>query len=497
MKKVVLAMLAVLVLVGLCACGKETPDTPTTVPTTAPATKPAPTIAVVEGQPVEQLDDVSVYIGVNGDVKELENLPAYTNAEGVKPAYKRIEDTRNGMYAHTIGNTDAASFIHYLNALEADGWTQYSNNIMQGTNLFATYTKDSGSLYCYYISSKNRAYIIESPDQNLEVREQDNQYEKVCTPLLTQIKLRMDIWDGGMSYLIRLSDGRFIIVDGGFREPDNAESIHLYEVLQQQNVLDKITVAAWIITHPHRDHLGVASEFLINYSPSDLTIQSVIYNFPSDETLMKIEPSNVEDTSDPGRMPTFLATLEKKWSDVPVITCHTGQVFHYADAKIEILHTLEDFYPKDISLLSEDGVNGSSVVFSLELGGQKTMFYADAAVDESKDLVKMWGDYLRSDIMQANHHGLNGGTGELFETTDPKVVLVPMNVNYLPNILKHAHSRWVWNNMSGNIREVMLAEWEEYVLELPYTSPADAPYFSENAADPWAGLADQYKITDR
>ena len=497
MKKMLSVMLALTMLIGMCACGSDSSSaTQGPSATTVPATKPAPTVQVVEGEPVEQLDDVSVYIGVDGPSKEIKNLPAYTySAEGT-PSYKQVKETRNGMDAHVFSDTDMAAFINYLNALEADGWVQYSNNIIEGTNLFATYTKDTGSLYCYYISAKNTTYIVESPDQNFEVRAEDNQYEKVCTPLLTQIKLRMDVWDGGMSYLIRLSDGRFIVIDGGYREPNNVESAHLYEVMQQQNVLDKITIAAWIITHPHSDHLGVATEFLLSYKPEDVTIQSMIYNFPTDDVLLKVESVTVEDTSHPGRMPTFLMAKNNLWGDVPVITCHTGQVYHYADAKIEILHTLEDYYPKDISSHSEDPVNGSSVVFTLEVGGQKTMFYADSNVDESADLVAMWGDYLRSDIMQANHHGLNGGSVELFAITDPKVVMVPMNVNYLNHVLKHEHSRWIWNNVSGNIREVMLCDWEEYVLELPYSSPVGVSYFSSQTADPWGGLAGQYKTSN-
>ena len=468
MKKIVPLLLACVMLCGLCACGKEEPAPQTT--TAAPATQPAPTVQVTEGQPIEQLDDVSVYIGVSGTVKELPGLPAYTYSADVKPAYKEIKYTRNKMPAYTLGNTDAAAFIHYLNALEADGWVQYSNNIIEGTNLFATYVKDSGSLYCYYISAKNRAYIIPSPDQNLEPNGQDKPYEKVCQPLLTQVKLLMDVWDGGMSYLIRLSDGRFIVIDGGYKEPNNAESTHLYQLLQEQNVLDKITIAAWIFTHPHSDHLGVPAEFLKEYDASDVTIESFIYNFPADEAILPVEPVTVEDTEHPGRMPTFLATLDAYWPDVPVITCHTGQEYCYADVKLECLHTYEDFYPKDLTNLATDPVNGSSSVFRMEIGGQKIMFYADASVDASKDMVKMWSDYLKSDIMQANHHGLNGGTITLFEATDPNVVMVPMNVNYIPQVLSHEQSRWVWNNGSGNIREVMLAEWEEYVLELPYTS---------------------------
>ena len=106
----------------------------------------------------------------------------------------------------------------------------------------------------------------------------------------------------------------------------------------------------------------------------------------------------------------------------------------------------------------------------------------------------MWGDYLKSDFMQANHHGLNGGTVELYEHTDPTVVLVPMGTRYLPKVLTFESSRWIWNNVSGNIREVILFGWGERVFELPYSPSESTPYFASGNHDPWAGLETKYKV---
>ena len=172
--------------------------------------------------------------------------------------------------------------------------------------------------------------------------------------------------------------------------------------------------------------------------------------------------------------------------------CHTGQRYYFADAVFEILHTYEDFWPQDLIMQSQDPVNGASVVFSMEVAGQKTMFLADSAVDCSKDLVKMWGGYLKSDIMQAAHHGLNGASVNLYEAVDPTVVMVPMVASYIKKILTFKQSQWVWNNGSGNIREVILSDWGERTFALPYSTPNAAPYFSTEG-DPWAGLASQYK----
>ena len=485
MKKIISLFLAAAAL--LCGCSAA----PDSANTTAPSTQAA-TIDVVEGQPLEQLEDLSVYASVIGEAIELEGLPPYICSEGSKVVHKDPKALRYDQVSHTFQKTDAASFITFLQNLEANGWEQYSNNIIEGTNLFATYTKDSGSLYCYYISTKNTAYIHLSPYQNLEARQQDNRYEAICQPLLTQVDMTHETRPNGMSYVIRLSDGRFILVDGGFLEADFLEARRLYAVLQEQNVLDKITIAAWIITHPHRDHLGTASDFLRYYNSNQVDIQQFIFNFATDAAILETEDFVlVED--DPAKLPAFLLALETLWPHVPVTVAHTGQEYYFADAKLEILHTQEDFFPQDIIMQAQDPVNGSSVVFSLELAGQKVMFLGDSAVDCSKDTVKMWGNYLKSDIMQAAHHGLNGGSKTLYSAIDPTIVMVPAAARTIKTILGFNYSRWIWNNESGNIREVIFSDFAQRTLELPYTPAADTEYFSNATSDPWAGYASKYQ----
>ena len=487
MKKL-LFILPVVLALFLPACGADGGSE------TVATTKAAPTIAVVEGEAIGQLEDVSVYIPADGEVIELKDLPAYTCTQSAKASYKSGREGDREQVTHVLSGTDAASFITYLQTLEAEGWEQYSNNIIEGTNLFATYTKDGQSLYCYYISSKSRAYICYSPYQNLEVRQQDNRYEAVCEPLLTQVKLLCKEYAGGMSYFIRLSDGRFIIIDGGFNEKDLYHANQLYSMLQEQNVLPKITIAAWIITHPHGDHLGTASDFLRTYSSSQVELQQLILNFPTEEEIKLIEPDTIAQTH-PSYYPTFMLTLKTLWPDLTVTVCHTGQRYYFADATLEFLHTLEDYYPQSIATLSSNNINGASTVFTLELGGQKVMFLADCAVDESKDLVKMWGGYLKSDIMQASHHCQRGGTVPLYQAIDPTVVLAPLPDKSIVNrsILSYDATRWLWNNESGNIREIILSGWEQRTLSLPYAPAADTEFFSNATSDPWGGKEDTYK----
>jgi beta-lactamase superfamily II metal-dependent hydrolase len=493
MKHAISLILAVLLL-SLCACGSKPPH-PTAAPTAAP-TEPAGTILVSEGQPVEQLDDLSVYIRVSGERVDLGDLPAFVYSEGTVAAYKGSKEGNHGLNTHIFNDTDAAAYLSYLRDLESAGWIQYSNNIIGGTNLFATYTKGEESLYCYYIQAKHRTYIVRTPNQNLEAREQDNGYTAVCEPLLTQLNLKCEEYAGGMGYVIRLSDGRFLIVDGGFNEKDFYNAKLLYSVLEEQNVLPKITVAAWIITHPHGDHLGVTSDFLRIYDATQVDIQQLILNFPSDEDLGKADP-DILVNDHTSYYPTFKLVLKQVRPDLKITVCHTGQRYYFADAVIEFLHTPEDFFPMSIATLSSNAVNGASTVFTLEVGGQKTMFLADCAIDESKDLVKMWGSYLKSDILQAAHHCQRGGTVELYEAIDPTVVLAPLPAKSIQNrnILSYESTRWLWNNESGHIREIILSGWLQRTLELPYTPAEGTEYFSNATTDPWAGQEAEYKKT--
>ena len=76
-----------------------------------------------------------------------------------------------------------------------------------------------------------------------------------CNPLLTQIKPTYFSVDCGMAYIIRLSDGRFVLIDAMYGEYDEMDRV--YDLLCEQNLLNDIpTIAMWFFTHPHDDHVG-------------------------------------------------------------------------------------------------------------------------------------------------------------------------------------------------------------------------------------------------
>jgi len=408
--------------------------------------------------PVTQLDDLSGYAEITtGNSQELEGLPTYYSGGEAYGTYEgsntgdRAAGGDNDNTLHVFGNSTKAAYVSYLKALEKAGWEQYSNSIKEN-NLFATYTKGGKSVYAYYIANKETTYIVASKTAYLENKAEE--YEEVCEPLFTELK---NI-SSSQCEIVRLSDGRFIIIDSGMLETDHYQAKNIYKTLKEQNVLNKITIAAWIVTHAHTDHMDACADFLKVYGNAQVEVEEIIFNFPN-----KADREEADPTNQPTTTPVFfdaLAIAQKKWPNMKIITCHTGQEYQIADATIEILHTPEDYFPTKIKDV-KDGLNDSSVVFRVKIAGQTIMILGDAGTGASNGVITMWGDYLKSDFVQMAHHGMNGGIVPVYERIDPTVVTIPAtralwttsDANYIG---QYNPTKWALDNISGNVKEICI-----------------------------------------
>lgn len=398
----------------------------------------------------------------------IDGLPTYCKD------YSGTNEEYFGSKTYIIENTNAAEYTAYLTAVEQAGWIKVSDN-NAANNLFATYQKDGQAVYIYYLATENRVHVVEM-EENAVLPDAEAAYTKVCEPLFTQVQLSYATASEGMSYLVRLSDGRFIVIDGGQKEADYLESKHLYNLMKEQNVLDKITIAAWIVTHAHGDHQQVPIEFMNYYTANDITIEQVLFNYPAD-------------TANAAQTNAFVAAVNA-WGDSGTkrVTPYIGQEFYYADAKIEILHTIDAYAPGQID--GED-FNNTSTVFTIELGGQKIMILGDMHTIGNDHLVKLYGSYLKSDISQWAHHGVGGATRELYVEIDPAVIVLPAGVFHHTNTYNyyryHAPAddrtgqsfKWLYypeNDETNHVKEVFLMGFKEVTLTLPYTSPEDCEY---------------------
>jgi beta-lactamase superfamily II metal-dependent hydrolase len=266
----------------------------------------------------------------------------------------------------------------------------------------------------------------------------------------------LDASSGLMCFVIQLSDGRYIVIDGGVATDSFAQGIY-YALLSNAPDKDNITIAAWIITHSHSDHTGGFYRFSELYS-SKVDIERFIYNFPSESDAKSFgEDINIQRVS---------RNIALYYPESKVNKAHTGQIYHIADAEIEVYYTVDDYAGPGRTLQSTTNYNLSSMIFSVDIAGQKIMFLGDSQDDSNNMTAHMYGDYLKSDFVQVAHHGGAGGTNSIYKAVDPMVALFTTSDALLPVYLKYSYNDYLINSL--NVKEYYNSANRIKTWTLPY-----------------------------
>jgi len=120
-----------------------------------------------------------------------------------------------------------------------------------------------------------------------------------------------------------------------------------------------------------------------------------------------------------------------------------------------------------------DYFNTSSLVFSVELGGQRFLVTGDASNAALKITTQMYGDYLKSDFVQVAHHGgSTGSTGteavsKTYTLAASPVVLWPTGLEYYPKRLSSPQNATI--HELASTKEIFVAGSREVRFTLPYT----------------------------
>ncbi len=383
-----------------------------------------------------------------------------------------------------VTDTNADEYRDYLRKLEASGYVEYTTNEIVD-NLFATYTNSKYTVNAGYYDYESSARIIIEPLAKPVGLKSDNVYTAVTTSQITGIGLEYRNSDGsytsnGLSILIRLTDGRFIIIDGGFNRSDNATNLINAMKNQSAEYLkpgDKPTVAAWIITHAHGDHSGVLKQI---GAFSSIKVEKYLVNFIADSErtkAMKAYESNWSSGEGGGYVDTFSAAAYMK-ADVQWV--HVGQVFYIADLTMEILYTIESFGPEICNAF-----NTTSLVIKMTFGegeGKTTfMMTGDATGNALEICARMYREYLRSDIVQVSHHGYgtwgnDAGVIMAYKYMLPETVFWPQGSNAYPNYKTKTYNvvlfspEYISGGENPNFKEVYVTgvQGDTIILPIPY-----------------------------
>ena len=368
----------------------------------------------------------------------------------MKLIYKEHEG--QGTYVENYREVMPAEFRDYLSSLMMSGFEIKENNTNK--NSFVALKKgDDAVMVAYYPSVREMRVVTEPNSAYFSFK--DTPCEEKVQPLITQL----DLVDFGLSYVVRLTDGRFIIFDGGYEYEQDADK--LMNCLSAQSPHEIPKIAAWIMTHPHLDHYRCYLAFCEKYSDK-VEIQCFIYNFPDAEPDVERIPDIIKGYNDIAR---FFAAVEK--TGAKVYKAHTGQTYEFSGTKIEILSS-----PDDTLFVPVIDINYLSLIIKMNLAGQTILWATDGYFKKTK-LAKRYGDYLKADILQAPHHLFYGGDKESYALINPHTLLVAsFEEHILGTIATHKKTCCEENRyliFDLDVQDVYCGGNGDVVLKIPYS----------------------------
>lgn len=379
------------------------------------------------------------------------NQQEMLSALSVLPPNGTLYDAGEGNTAYQLSDAAEADVLALTDRLKKDGFALYAANRI-GASRFQTYVRDASETVAFvhvmFHAAVRVLRITYGPLAYLPAITEPV-FEKKAKPSITQMHLQMsdntlvcDSLTGriasnngapGMSYLLQLADGRFIVIDGGnsdgvvtpalqnergdwvVGEPTKTEDAkRLYDTMCSMLPAgeSKPTVALWLITHAHGDHMTLATDFLEIYKDC-FDLELVAFNFLRFENtdFAPIMQTWVTD---------FRTRVQTNFPHAKTWILHTGQKLVLPGCTMDVLCTAEDFACSGKRLF--DG-NEVSAVVRFVIGNTSFLALADAYPTTCIFMRDAYRDALQSDILQLSHHGFNGGVEVrgLYCLVDPKI----------------------------------------------------------------------------
>lgn len=222
-----------------------------------------------------------------------------------------------------------------------------------------------------------------------------------------------------LSAVIYSREGGLVVVDGGW----DTDAEYLTKVIQDHGG----HVNAWLVTHPHSDHVGALYSILkkenTEAGSSGITIDHIYESFAPLEWYQQVSP-------DDSVMVSLLLEEQAKLPEGVVCSgLGKGDQIQVDGITITVVN--------DPLFGDSDPVNNSSLVYRLEMNGVRIMFLGDLGYLGGCMLLRNTSsEDLKADIVQVAHHGQNGVGLPVYQAIGARICLWPTPL-------------WLWDNDNG------------------------------------------------
>ena len=210
-----------------------------------------------------------------------------------------------------------------------------------------------------------------------------------------------------MGFVIVTEKNNCIIIDGG--RPEDMPLLKKY--------VGGRHISAWILTHPHSDHISGFIDEMKRNTCADFDIERICFNFPDyNELISHAEAPDYEYlVNDSKEMLPEFESIIPLFSDKIYIP-KQGDILTVDELKIEFLYTVHGY-------ILANPMNDSSLVFKVSSPNKSVLFLGDLGPDGGDTLYRELRHKLKSDMVQMAHHGHMNVSMEVYAAIEPSACL--------------------------------------------------------------------------
>lgn len=202
------------------------------------------------------------------------------------------------------------------------------------------------------------------------------------------------------------NDDFLIIIDGGWAE--NSDAVRSV-IAEHGNVVD-----AWIISHPHQDHVGAFNEIYANLG--DITIRAIYDN--------GFDYDFIEASGEPYDDITVMETYHALTEGADNLThLKRGDSLSLCGLTLDVYNAYDDTVLAAVGD-EKDYQNNASLLFKISSENSSMLFCSDIKYDMNDTLLATYRDSISCDYVQTGHHGNWSFSNEFYEATGASVYFI-------------------------------------------------------------------------